>query len=83
MKFVHVGGDIAYVDGYTFMFRNTVDVTNRATIEKLLNSQNFRRQEVEEKEQENEKISDKKQCSKCGKIFSKGLYMHEKYCKGK
>ena len=84
MKFVHVGGDIADFDGYTFMFKNPVDVTNIATIDRLMKNPKFRvyggtfngaTVEI--------KVPASAVCKKCGKQFKQGIYMHEKYCKGK
>lgn len=33
-------------------------------------------------EQTQEREEQKPACKKCGKVFERGLFMHEKYCKG-
>ena len=39
--------------------------------------------EIEEKTSEApEEVLKAKACAKCGKILARGLYMHEKHCKG-
>lgn len=85
MKFIHVGGDIADFGGHTFMFRNPVDVTNRATIASLLKNPKFRKFENEKEieiPKEKKVLTEGKACSKCGKVLRQGIYLHEKYCKG-
>lgn len=81
MKFIHhLGGDIADIDGNTFIFKNPVDITNRSTLQKLLKHPEF--QVVDNGTSKKEVTVPKgKPCGKCGKFFERGLYLHEKYCR--
>ena len=93
MKFIHVGGDIADFDGYTFMFKNPVDVTNQYTIDRLMKNPKFIVVESSDVSftQLNDnlnrimvetKVTASTVCKKCGKQLKQGIYLHEKYCKG-
>lgn len=83
MKFIHVGGDIADFDGYTFMFKNPVDVPNQYTIDRLMKNPRFKVAESKESKVTETKVETVgKSCPKCGRVFQKGIYIHVKYCKG-
>jgi PHP family Zn ribbon phosphoesterase len=89
MKFVHIGGDIRFIDGNMFLFKNAVDVVNKSTIEKLLKDPDFEVyqeatlfQEKKETKKE-EKKENPDACPKCGRVIKQGKYLHAKHCKGK
>ena len=91
MKFIHTGGNATDIDGYTFFFKNPVDITNANTIDKLLKNPNFKvweekfeplKTEAKPEAKPEVKTEHYPACKKCGKEFKRGLFVHEKYCKG-
>lgn len=84
MRFVY-DGDYREFRGHVFAWRKPVTVIDRATIEACLKDPTFKefKDAVRKEEVPEAPAPEVKGCSKCGVVMNRGLYMHEKYCKGK
>lgn len=85
MKFVYTKGDFAQFRGRTFLWGKPTDITEKATIQALLKNPDYRKVDDETKETTTEAVLVPKSgpaCPKCGKVIVRGMYFHQKYCKG-
>ena len=89
MKYVFTGGKYTQFMGRTFSFGQPVEVSDGATLRALAGRRDFA--VYQDNQPENEVTREAKKypevvnvdaCPKCGKILSRGKYMHVKYCKG-
>lgn len=80
MKFIFTKGDYAQFRGRTFLWGKPTDITEKATIAALLTHPDFKKVDDEAKETKPETVL--KSCPKCGKVISRGMYFHQKYCQG-
>jgi hypothetical protein len=71
--------------GYVFCNGNPVTITDRGTLEAIEKDETFKRIEAEEKQAPAEPApvlnTEYRICSKCGKGFTRGFTMHERFCK--
>lgn len=68
--------------GYVFANGKPTSITDRGTLEAIAKDSSFRRVD-DEKENEETPKAVLGGCPKCGRVLSRGLTMHIKYCKGK
>jgi len=82
--------------GYVFAWNKPVTVTDRATIEACRQDPSFKEISAAQVPQQDGSptgygsvkpnvvpaSADSDACPKCGKVFKRGRYFHEKYCKG-
>ena len=90
MRFSYIDGSFTTYWGYMFHGTKPVEVTDRATQDRLIKDARFRRindevdetQKAETEAQADAKILNPNACPKCGRVVVQGKYMHQKYCKG-
>lgn len=86
MKFAYEGGKYKEFRGYVFANGNPVDVTDKATIDALVNNPLYRRYEDAMRKEEGQAPTEEviqDACPKCGKVVTRGKHIHVKYCKGR
>lgn len=86
MRFVYTQGKYREFRGYVFMYGQPTSVTDHATIEALLQREDFK-PVVEEQKRDEPKTETAAApdgtCPKCGRYIRQGRYMHIKFCRGK
>ena len=91
MKYVHKGLFREYW-GYVFVGDTPVDITDKATLERIQMEPDFSpvvepKEKVDEKVQEVQAVEAPapvlkgKECNVCHKLIPRGWYMHQKYCR--
>lgn len=84
MKYVY-NGDYREFWGYIFVNRMPVEITDKATLERIKHEVDF--SPVKETSDETQiqapakaPVLRGKECTKCHKMIPRGWYMHDKYC---
>ncbi len=92
MKYVFTGGKYTQFMGRTFSFGQPVEVNDRATLKALEGRRDFAQyiehlskepsHAVRQEEKEEVVVVNMDACPKCGKVLSRGKYLHVKWCRG-
>jgi len=91
MRYIYTGGPYREFRGYVFVGEKPVTITDRGTLLALERMHDFKpceeRHEEEKTEAKTEVLTPAKAtvanaCPKCGRVLSRGMFMHRKYCRG-
>ena len=95
MRYIYTGGPYRQFRGYVFIGQTPVEITDRGTLLAIERMHDFKlKQEEHHEDYKEEKTEAKTEvltpakatvanaCPKCGRVLSRGMFMHRKYCRG-
>jgi len=88
MRYIYTGGEYREFRGYVFIGERPVTITDKATLAAICRMHDFKPAEETHEEEKTEtktevlKATVKGGCPKCGKVLARGMFMHQRWCRG-